>query len=87
MIKEMTFDEYVKETFKPCPFCGAIPKVGVMEWEHGFVCRLTLSCCMEFEIECDDVIQVQTFNCEDEYHLIGLSPIDKWNRRVFGEKE
>lgn len=81
MIEE-TFEEYVKKTFKPCPFCGEIPKVGVVEFDHGYISKLELLCCMDFEIESDDIIGVMNRNCEETYHMIGLSPIDKWNRRA-----
>lgn len=83
MIEE-TFEEYVKKTFKPCPFCGEIPKVGVVEFDHGYISKLGLSCCMNFEIESDDIISYMNGKCGEVemYRMIGLSPIDKWNRRT-----
>ena len=82
MTEEMAFDEWIKKIFKPCPFCGSIPNVISMECEQGFISRLTLSCCMKFEVECDEVIAHTNYKGEEEYLMIGLNPIGKWNRRT-----
>lgn len=83
MTEEMTFDEWFKKTFKPCPFCGNIPKITTASWEYGFLTELTLSCCMEFNIKPDSEIVHFCGICGERLHrLTGLDPIEKWNRRA-----
>lgn len=66
---------------KPCPFCGEIPRVRMLEQERIGEKRLVLKCCMTHKITQDAPETITSWDGTTEYIRIGRSPEEKWNRR------
>lgn len=72
----------MKLELKPCPFCGKeIDQYSVEVNTYG-IKRLQISCCMNFDITSDEVLE--TFFGNEV--IAGFDAEEKWNRRV-GEQE
>ena len=79
----ITLEEYIKKTFKPCPFCGNTPTITQMSMDSEIgIDELVIECCMEFRIKADDAIRVETFTEGTKYMQLGLTAVEKWNRRA-----
>ena len=64
----------------PCPFCGNKPGLTNLEISSGLgVTKMELSCScgVDFRIESDDPIIANGTR-----HQLGLTAIDKWNKRA-----
>lgn len=76
---------------KPCPFCGEIPRVRMIEQERFGGKRLVLECCMTHEITQAAPETIISWGGEKEYIETDITPEEKWNRRTNtegnGEKE
>lgn len=66
---------------KPCPFCGKIPRVAMLEQDRFGERRLVLECCMTHEITQDAPETILSWNGATECLRIDMSPEEKWNRR------
>lgn len=66
---------------KPCPFCGNTPIVRCITAGRAGLETLELECCMKFYIESDDVIRMGSFSEGIAYKQVGMTALDKWNRR------
>lgn len=67
---------------KPCPFCGKEISAYSLDCNQYGVERLVINCCMEFDIESDEVLTTFT----GEGVIAGFDAVQKWNRRA-GESE
>lgn len=66
---------------KPCPFCGNTPIIRSITLGDAGLESLELKCCMDFYIESDDVIRIGSFSEGIAYKQVGMTALDKWNRR------
>ena len=83
----ITLEEYIKKTFKPCPFCGNTPTITQMSMDSEIgIDELVIECCMKFRIKADDAIRVETLK-ETKHMQIGLTAVEKWNRRAEHEAD
>ena len=84
----ITLEECIIKTFKPCPFCGNTPTITKMSMESEIgIDELVIECCMEFRIRTDDAIRVETFTEGTKYMQLGLTAVEKWNRRAEHEAD
>lgn len=67
---------------KPCPFCGGMPRVRMLEQERFGGKRLVLECCMTHEITQGEPEKIFSWNGATEYYRTDMTPEEKWNRRT-----
>lgn len=74
---------------KPCPFCGEIPRVLMVEQDIFGERRLVLECCMKHEITEGAPATITSLSGAEASIRIDMSPEEKWNRRTStdGNKE
>lgn len=73
----------VKIELKPCPFCGKEISAYSLDCNQYGVERLVINCCMEFDIESDDVMSSSDGSAAVR---VGKDAVEKWNRRA-GEQD
>lgn len=66
---------------KPCPFCGKIPRVVMLEQDRFGERRLVLECCMTHEITQAAPETILSWGGEEERIETVITPEEKWNRR------
>lgn len=69
----------INEILKPCPFCGNEVELTRLDMAQGGVTIIEVrcSCGAEVRFESDDFV----YDWTGDAHQMGLTAIDKWNRR------
>lgn len=69
----------INEIMKPCPFCGKEVRLAELNCDMAGVTSLRVECYCgaDVQIDSDDYI----FDWNGKAHRVGLSAIEKWNRR------
>lgn len=69
----------ISEILKPCPFCGQEVEVSRLDMAMGGITSIEVRCCCGAEVrfDSDDFI----YDWTGATHQMGLTAIDKWNRR------
>lgn len=75
-------NEFIEKNIKPCPFCGNSPRAIQVTIDETGITSLELECCMRFQIESDDTLQVTSIIRGTKKIQIGMDAIQKWNRRA-----
>lgn len=75
----MTIDD-LRNQLKPCPFCGRKVHLVSLDMQRNIgVTKMYIECAcgIGFEIYADDVM----YSADGTPHLVGLTALDKWEKR------